>query len=157
MATLENHIYCSISHLIFCDPVLAKDGQVYEKQEITKWFRKNKTSPITRKNISTELTPVIFLKSYINDYIKEHPELKDQVYEPLYEHPNYKKEINSLIENNDFCKLNDYIKFDLSLFTTDQLVKIFNKNNDENVLKYIIDNTINLNHTYKNKWRLLII
>ena len=155
MATLENHIYCPISHQIFCDPVLSKDGIVYEKKEINQWFKKNKTSPITRKNISSEVTPIVFLKSYIDDYIKEHPELKDQVYEPTYEHKNYKKEINTLLEDGDLHKLKNYVRFNLSLFTVEQLKKLFEKNNDEDVLKYIIDNTIDLNYTYADKWNFI--
>ena len=155
MAALENHIYCPISHQIFCDPVLTKDGIVYEKQEITQWFKKNKTSPITRKNISSEVTPIVFLKSYIADYIKEYPELKDQVYEPTYEHKNYKKEIKTLLEDGDLHKLKNYVRFNLSLFTVEQLKKLFEKNNDEDVLKYIIDNTINLDYTYDNKWKFI--
>ena len=63
------HFICSISGDIFKDPVIASDGQTYERKEISKWIRQkgtNATSPMTGIKLKTKvLTPNHSMKSQI--------------------------------------------------------------------------------------------
>lgn len=44
---LQNLSICPISKATMQDPVLASDGCTYERGNITKWMKKNGTSPVT--------------------------------------------------------------------------------------------------------------
>jgi len=44
-----NSLYCPITKKLFQDPVIAADGQTYERRAIVAWFRKYGTSPLTRE------------------------------------------------------------------------------------------------------------
>src|SRR3990170_1063583 len=50
---LRDLIFCPISKQIMRNPVLAADGHFYERNEITRWFKTKKSSPLTRKYIKT--------------------------------------------------------------------------------------------------------
>lgn len=39
---------CMITNDVFTDPVIAEDGNTYERAAITEWLAKNSTSPISR-------------------------------------------------------------------------------------------------------------
>ena len=45
---------CPITQEIMADPVLAMDGNTYERSAITEWLKKNPTSPITRQPMRLE-------------------------------------------------------------------------------------------------------
>jgi len=66
-----NTISCSISKEIMFDPVLAEDGQTYERSCIEEWFRRNQTSPMTRQSIGTKLISNLMVKSIINNVLDE--------------------------------------------------------------------------------------
>ena len=44
---LPKSIYCPISRMPMVDPVIAPDGNSYERCEILRWWKKKETSPIT--------------------------------------------------------------------------------------------------------------
>ena len=48
---LPRSIYCPITNMPMVDPVIATDGNSYERESIVKWFGKNKTSPCTGNKI----------------------------------------------------------------------------------------------------------
>ena len=51
------------------NPVICEDGITYEKSAIMEWLSKNKTSPITRKVISSDkIYPNIGIKKLIEEY-----------------------------------------------------------------------------------------
>ena len=54
-----------ISHSRMVDPVFANDGFTYEKVAIEEWLGKNSTSPMTRKEMNTTLTPNQDMKTRI--------------------------------------------------------------------------------------------
>jgi hypothetical protein len=59
---------CPISGEIMTDPVIAKDGHNYERNNIVERFRERLSSPLTNQNLeSTELTPNHTLKKFIAD------------------------------------------------------------------------------------------
>ena len=45
---------CPISFEIMKDPVIASDGQSYEKSQILKWLKNNDTSPMTGKKLDNK-------------------------------------------------------------------------------------------------------
>ena len=60
MADMEADLYCPIFQELFVDPVRATDGIAYEREAIQRWMAlnpKNPTSPMTRKQLGSELTP----------------------------------------------------------------------------------------------------
>ena len=76
-------IRCPITGMIMKEPVLAQDSIMYEQDAIKDWFKEKKTSPMTREEINKQVTPVLLIKNYIEDYVKKHQELKDEVYVPI--------------------------------------------------------------------------
>ena len=64
---------CPITQELPFDPVMAKDGKIYEREAILKWFRQkdgDATSPSTGKVIDTELVPAVQVRNTIGELIK---------------------------------------------------------------------------------------
>jgi hypothetical protein len=77
---------CPISFKLMSDPVVAQDGNSYERSEIETWLSKNSTSPMDRteildktlyKNIALKTTIQLW-KSNNPNYVKEDEELDRQ-------------------------------------------------------------------------------
>jgi len=63
---VEEICVCPITGDIFKDPVMAADGQTYERYAITRWFQDHDTSPITGAKLpNLNLTPNIALRHMI--------------------------------------------------------------------------------------------
>uniref|UniRef100_A0A7S4DHB5 U-box domain-containing protein n=2 Tax=Lotharella globosa TaxID=91324 RepID=A0A7S4DHB5_9EUKA len=45
--TFPNEFLCPLTHEVFQDPVITKDGHTYERKAITIWFQSHATSPMT--------------------------------------------------------------------------------------------------------------
>ena len=61
-------LHCPISHEVMKNPVLAKDGQTYEKEVIQEWIARKSTSPFTREVLNVnDLTPNLALKSEVEE------------------------------------------------------------------------------------------
>ena len=66
-------LLCPITQELPFDPVIAKDGKIYERNAILEWFRKKDgeaTSPSTGKVIGTELLPAVQVRNTIESLIK---------------------------------------------------------------------------------------
>ena len=64
----EEHL-CPISYEVMVDPVVAADGQVYEKVQIERWLEDKKTSPLSGAALTTTvLYPVHALKAQIENW-----------------------------------------------------------------------------------------
>lgn len=81
MSNIQNKIselyLCPISHEIMTDPVIASDGNTYQRKSITEWFRRGKRkSPVTGEIIQSNLINDNFLvKEIIMNFIKKNPEV----------------------------------------------------------------------------------
>ena len=53
----RDEILCPITKMLPLDPVMAEDGNVYDRSAIKKWFKEKKTSPVTNLKIRTKLIP----------------------------------------------------------------------------------------------------
>jgi hypothetical protein len=74
MDSIENFLTCPISKMILCEPVIAEDGYIYEKQSITEWFNMKNTSPMTNLQITDNLIPITSLKCIIDEYLITNPD-----------------------------------------------------------------------------------
>ena len=63
-----NEFQCCISYAIMVDPVIAEDGNSYEREEIERWFCERHRSPLTNQPIGTTLTENIYLRKLIQDW-----------------------------------------------------------------------------------------
>ncbi|CAF3356308.1 unnamed protein product [Rotaria socialis] len=61
---------CPITQELFVDPVIAEDGQTYERAAIVRWLQNgNRTSPISRAYITIAgLRPVFAIKQQVEEY-----------------------------------------------------------------------------------------
>lgn len=67
---LPRSIYCPITNMPMVDPVIAADGNSYEREAITKWFKKSNASPCTGKKINNSiLIPNHNLRNTISEII----------------------------------------------------------------------------------------
>ncbi|CAG9316645.1 unnamed protein product [Blepharisma stoltei] len=68
---------CPITGELMEDPVLAPDGQSYERAAITAWFQRQKTSPLTGENLkSTFLIDNHRLRAIIQSFKETMPEIQ---------------------------------------------------------------------------------
>ena len=58
--------------------MLASDSFTYERSEIEEWLSKNSTSPMTRKQMNTTLTPNQAVKTRIQEWVEENTGLVGQ-------------------------------------------------------------------------------
>ena len=55
--TLTAQYICAITHELIVDPVVAEDGQIYERASITRWLRSSNKSPRTNMPMGKRLVP----------------------------------------------------------------------------------------------------
>lgn len=63
-------VTCPISHSLTVQPVIAEDGQVYERERIEKWLQKKESSPITNKPMGTTLIDHVAGRSVVASAIE---------------------------------------------------------------------------------------
>lgn len=150
----QQNFICPITQQVFGEPVLADDGNIYEKEAIEEWFKTKHTSPITREKMSEKFVPVNFIKSMISEYLEKNPKLKARQYIITKNFKRYKAEIFDHIKNHRFNKLTEYgnyVKDELVVQTikiqiNDLEFKIpyfkylFKYCQDEKVINYVIEN-----------------
>ena len=68
---IPNHLMDPILFSLFYDPVVASDGNTYERTSIVKYMRTNTTSPMSREVINNIFYPNNNLKEAIINYIIE--------------------------------------------------------------------------------------
>ena len=73
LADIAKEFICPITQELPFEPVMAKDGKIYEREAILKWFRQkdgDATSPSTGKVIDVELVPAVQVRNTIESLIK---------------------------------------------------------------------------------------
>lgn len=69
---IPQDFYCPITQMLFVDPVVAADGNTYEREAIEIWLKDHQKSPLTNMNMSSKiLTTNTILKKLINDFIEK--------------------------------------------------------------------------------------
>jgi hypothetical protein len=146
---IVEYITCPITHEIFKNPVRANDNITYEKHAILEWLKNKNTSPCTRAEIF-DLTDNVDMKELIDIFLLKYPSyLKDQFNYSFF--LDFKDECINHVKNKNFNELLYYVEFDLSdsSFTNN----LFKDCKDENVLKHVIDNTIDLECETNEGWK----
>ena len=73
ISTIATEFLCPVAHELPIAPVMAKDGVVYERAAIERWFKTkegNPTSPSTGAVIGTELIPAPQIRNTIEALVK---------------------------------------------------------------------------------------
>lgn len=136
---------CPLTNQIFNDPVIAEDGQLYERSAIEQWFSENKISPLSRKVIHTNLVESYTIKNILDSLLRKNPDLKLQQFEIDNSHQMNENTIIKLINSSQYNKLLNYAKFDFNIFM--KRIILFEKllsHAPNDILKYVIDNTIDI-------------
>jgi hypothetical protein len=135
---------CPITHQLFCYPVMAEDGQIYEKLAIEQWFKTNGRSPMTNSYISKNLKPIYPIKNLVEELVNENPNLKEEQYPPFsYNEFEANKElIVNLIKNRQWNQLTKYVNIDLKYLMEKE---IFTPILSSSLISYIFDNCLDIN------------
>ena len=62
-------LVCPITFSLPVDPVIAEDGQVYERSAIEEWLKQQRKSPVTNLAMGTKLLPALQVKSMIRGMV----------------------------------------------------------------------------------------
>lgn len=130
-------ITCPLSHEIFFEPVIGPGGFTYERDLIEVWLEQKGKCPITHSKVKKwKLIPNISMKTLVNDVLENNPDLKDDVYLPLYRF----EIVKNIMTEGNYNKLKNYKKYKLTkLFKRDQLRVLRKCDND--IIKHIIDHS----------------
>jgi len=139
---LEYKFTCPITSQIFHEPVLLSDGNFYEKQAISKWFRFSDKSPSTNLQIRCfHLVEVTIFNNELKKYKESHPNA--DVYEPEFDF----KELMHY-EKYDEIISSGKKNFDINYKLGENQIKSHIKKYINNVefVKYLIENNINISY-----------
>ena len=95
---IAKEFICPITQELPCDPVMAKDGKIYEREAILEWFRKkdgDATSPSTGKVIDTELVPVVQARNTIESLIQTGA-IEDEIAEAWQNRLEFEKRVKEM-------------------------------------------------------------
>lgn len=74
---LVDLLKCPITCELFRDPVIGSDGHTYERESITKWIQKHKTSPTTGEPMDLQsLRPNYTIKKLVDDFMSSSSQKK---------------------------------------------------------------------------------
>jgi len=137
---------CPISKHVFYDPVVAQDGQIYERDCIEEWFKSNHTSPMTRERIDKKLVPIIPIKQMINETINQEPKLKELQYNVKREYYPHHDDVVNIIRRKLFDKLLRYENFMLTDVASDKFLiqRLVEYKCPNDMMEYVIKNSIDL-------------
>lgn len=136
----QEDLTCPITHEIFKDPVMASDGNCYERSAINNWYSLHKTSPITREKLQNSFITPVYIKNALDEFIKKFPDKKKDQYTIL--HTFCIKEVDTFIIKKQYNKLLDITEFDLSKFGN---LDVFLKEcTDDKIVIHVIDNSLDL-------------
>ena len=63
-------VTCPISQALVVDPVMAEDGAIYERDQITKWLSSNKRSPVTNAAMGARLVAAQNTRSLVESLLE---------------------------------------------------------------------------------------
>ena len=137
----------TLTKKIYLEPVLADDGEIYEKSALLKHLRDNNhISPkYPNMKISKNIIKVNIISSLINLFLDHKPELKEHMYVKQQDefYMDYDELNNILGNNNRISEILKYKQIELDCLNVKALKKFLCGNNVD-VQKYFIDNVSNL-------------
>ena len=63
-------VTCPISQALVVDPVMAEDGAIYERDQITKWLSSNNRSPVTNAAMGARLVAAQNSRSLVESLLE---------------------------------------------------------------------------------------
>lgn len=149
---LLKYIKCPITNLIYSEPVLADDGQFYEAMSLKFYLLKNDVSPVTGEKMGKIILYAKNMKSLVADFLEKNPEYKKDQFlskKPFYL---FGKEFYESLQNKNY---DDIMKYTDIILNTDigkeTLFEIICKTCPDNVIQYVIDNSIDYDTYDKRK------
>lgn len=155
---LLKHITCPLTDLIFCDPVLASDGKFYELTAIKNHLSKNINSPTTGEKLDSTLLKAPEIKKIVDDFITNNPEYTNDKF--LFRKPFYlfTKDFHDLLKNKKYDQLKEFTSIMLNTeFNRETLFSIICQNCPTDIIKYVIDNSLDYDSYDRNKLKPLHI
>lgn len=114
--TVDDSFICPLSKLIMADPVVAADGETYEREKLEEWLKDNNTSPVTADEFEHKtVNPTSKQQQAIQKYLAEHPESYDK--EEVYLPKAWIKGFADAINNKNLPQLQMYLARDKRLLT----------------------------------------
>ena len=90
---------CALCHKIMLDPVLAADGETYEREEIERWLLDHATSPKTSETLAHKnLLPNNATRRGIASFLQTYPELWQT--DEIYTSENLKRHLLAAVEES---------------------------------------------------------
>ena len=75
LEAIAQHLTCPITHALMLRPVMARDGNTYERQAIRRWLRDHDTGPKTRARLSDKsLVRNRGLQSIVDEVLRTQPD-----------------------------------------------------------------------------------
>jgi len=154
--TIHEHFICPITYKLYRSPVIASDGQMYEKSAIKKWICEKKISPITNEDLTDKFVKCSIVKNFINNVLCNVKNKYEPEYVKNYEHNANVEKIKKIITSKKYEKLIKYIKFDLKYFHTNGgAIENLVKTATPETIKYFIDNTVNIESIFEDGWKII--
>lgn len=153
---LLKYFTCPITKLIFCDPVLAEDGHLYEYMAIKNYFNKNTISPITGGRIGTLLIKATGFKKMVDEFVLTYPEYANDRF--LFKKPFYlfTKDFLDLLREKKYDQLKEFTSIMLNTdIGKETLFSVICKICPDHIVKYVIDNSIDYDVYDRNKLKPL--
>jgi len=144
---------CPISLKIFNEPVTLSDRHTYEKDEIIKYLKINNKSPITRNKLNDDIRDLKInytIKNLVECYLSSKNILKNDIFVKLID----KEFIIKNGKNNNLME--KYIEtIDIHNANNDGMypIHLICKYSTPEMIKYIIDNGVDLEAKLYNDWR----
>jgi len=154
---LRQKFSCPISKQLFLDPVVAEDGNVYERAEISKWLELSQMSPVTNLLMGPTRIRCFIFNTWLEDFYEKNPEEKLFKYDPRLNHIDHLDAVRDIFQNEQFDRLKNYKKFDLAYIDVDDFCRFINKdsNNSNKIIKYFLDNIFDLDFVDGDGWSIV--
>lgn len=149
---LLKYLTCPLTKLIFCDPVIAEDGRFYEYMAIKNHISKSNISPVSGEKIGNLLVRSHSIKEMVDKFLDKNTEYKSDQF--LFKKPFYLfiKEFYDILKEKQFDKLREFTAIILNTeYGKETLFEIVCKNCPEDIIKHIIDNSIDYDVSDKRK------
>lgn len=145
---------CPLTCYIMFDPVVANDGNIYERDAI-EILCNNSTSavsPITRQPLNNKFRSIPLFNDLIKLFIKYgkkiDPEITEMIHTPSFEFEDNKESIyNYLQDSNSYSRLLKFKNYKLNDTNNGQnfIYQLMIKSVDFQVIKYVLENCVDLN------------
>lgn len=153
-----NKLRDKLTNKLFNDPILADDGEIYERSSLIKYLKENnnKSPTYDDKQISYKFIKVHSIRELVDVFIDTFPILKKELYGVDNINENTKMlhcdcnfEVNLIFEEETYQDLLKYCQFDIQNILIKNLQNFINKPYSD-IQKYFFDNIndININVMY---------